>query len=89
MRIAAMSAQNVIAIAGAMRQARLAAYSFERDTATDRRGAARALGAWLDYADTLPDADRLRLAGRIAQTRSLIETAYQMEHRSRTLDVKV
>jgi hypothetical protein len=84
-----MSAQNVSAIAGGMRQARLAAYSFERDTAIDRRGAVRALGAWLDYADTLPDVDRLRLASRITQTRSLIETAYQIERRTRAVDFKV
>ena len=84
-----MSAAYVSGIAGVMRQARLAAYSFERDTAIDRRGAVRALGAWLDYADTLPDADRLRLAGRVAQTRSLIETAYHLDHSTRTLDFKV
>jgi hypothetical protein len=88
-RIAAISAQNVAGIAGVMRQARLASYSFERDTAIDRRGAVRALGAWLDYADTLPNADRLRLASRVAQTRSLIETAYYLDQRSRTLDIKV
>jgi hypothetical protein len=88
-RIAAISAQDVAGIAGVMRQARLAAYSFERDTAIDRRGAVRALGAWLDYADALPDADRLRLASRVAKTRSLIESAYSLDYRSRTLDTKV
>ena len=83
-----MSAQSAFAIADSTRQARLAAYTFERDTAIDRGGAARALGAWLDYADTLSHAERLRLSGRIAQTRNLIEIAYSLQHRSRTLDMK-